>query len=51
MKTGFYVFHPKRDSVVHADDCTGLVVLLDRVVDGGIKWQSYYEVFKEKPDL
>jgi hypothetical protein len=50
MTEGYYAFHGKRDSVVTSKEADGLAVLLDRIVDGGIRWLPYDKVFDNKGD-
>ncbi|KAK8885590.1 hypothetical protein M9Y10_041040 [Tritrichomonas musculus] len=43
MKSGFFVFHAKRQSMITDETIEELVSSLDRVVDGGATWKKLHD--------
>jgi thiol-disulfide isomerase/thioredoxin len=45
MNSGFFVFHARRETVVSVSDVSDLATTLDRVIDGGARWEKFARVF------
>ena len=38
MSSGYWIYHPRKDSFIHIDNSTDLLPTIDRIFDGSAKW-------------